>query len=196
MYRLQPLDISCFQPLAIYYQVELDNYIQQQQGQTSFTKRSFYPLFRLVWQKAFNSYNILSGFLKTGIYPFNPNIVLNSLTLDRPTTPNKANIQLKLLPTPTTSQSIYRIQKLYKADPSPVHLNLILQSQIQLCIQYKIDIHIHTGLQLALKTKKERRKRRKRLNLIGEKDSGPQLFTAAKVQKALALRKEKEEEQA
>ena len=115
----------------------------------------------------------MSGFLKTGIYPFNPNIVLNSLTLDRPTTPNKANIQPKPPPTPTTSRSIQRIQKLYKADPSPAHLDLILRSQIRLYTQYKIDIYIRTGLQLALKTKKERRKRRKRLNLIGEEDSGP-----------------------
>ena len=174
--------------------MELDNYIQQQQGQTSFTKRSFYPLFRLAWQKAFNSYNILSGFLKTGIYPFNPNIILNSLTLDCLTIPNKANIQPKPPPTPTTSRSIQRIQKLYKANPLPEHLNLILRSQIQLCTQHKIDIHIRAGLQLALKTEKERRRRGKRLNLIGEEDSGPQLFTAAEVRKALALRKEKEEE--
>ena len=98
----------------------------------------------------------MSGFLKTGIYPFNPNIVLNSLTLDRLTIPNKANIQPKLLLTPTTSRLIQRIQKLYKANPLPEHLNLILWSQIQLCIQHKIDIYIYTGLQLALKTEKER----------------------------------------
>ena len=138
----------------------------------------------------------MSGFLKTGIYPFNPNIVLNSLTLDCLTIPNKANIQPKPPPTPTTLRSIRRIQKLYKADPLPVYLDLILRSQIQLCIQHEIDIYICAGLQLALKTEKERRRRGKRLNLIGEEDSGPQLFTAAEVQKALVFRKEKEEEQA
>ena len=88
----------------------------------------------------------MSSFLKTGIYLFNPNIILNSLTLDRLTISNKANIQLKPPPTPTTLRSIQRIQKLYKADPLPAHLDLILQSQIQLYTQYKIDIYIRAGL--------------------------------------------------
>ena len=57
-------------------------------------------------------------------------------------------------------------------------------------------IYIHTGLQSALQTEKEYRKCRKRLNLVSEEDSGPQLFTADEVHKALALKKQKEEEEA
>ena len=48
------------------------------------------------------------------------------------------------------------------------------------------------GLIETLKEEKKRRKRGKRLNLVGEEDSGAQLFYSSRVQAALVYEAEKE----
>ncbi|KAF2228326.1 CENP-B protein [Viridothelium virens] len=44
-HRLQPLDVSLFSPLAIYYSQNLDNWIMRYQGLTHLQKSDFFMLF-------------------------------------------------------------------------------------------------------------------------------------------------------
>jgi len=78
-HRLQPLDVSLYSPLSSYYSQELDTWIFKTGGLSSMTKRAFFGLFWPAYQRAFTEENILSGWRKTGLYPFNPALVLDQV---------------------------------------------------------------------------------------------------------------------
>lgn len=78
-HRLQALDVAIFSPLANYYSTSLDSWIQQTKGLTSMGKREFFGLFYPAFLKAFTKDNIESGWRKTGLYPFDPEVVLSKL---------------------------------------------------------------------------------------------------------------------
>jgi hypothetical protein len=44
-HRLQPLDVSCFRPLASYYSTELSKWIHKTQALCSISKREFFGIF-------------------------------------------------------------------------------------------------------------------------------------------------------
>ena len=90
-HRLQPLDVSCFNPLANYYSQGLAELIAKSAGHISIKKRDFFPIFWNAYGKAFNEKNISSAWLKTGIWPFNPQIVLDNLPARRMRTPPSMN---------------------------------------------------------------------------------------------------------
>jgi DDE superfamily endonuclease len=79
---LQPLDVSVFAPLAKAYKKRVYDY--NMYGAVNVNKTTFLELLYEARLDAFNEHNIASGFRKTGLYPFNPDIVLDNL---RPTTP-------------------------------------------------------------------------------------------------------------
>ena len=92
-----------------------------------------------------------------------------------------------------TSKSIRRAQRVYKANPTQANLNVILKSQSKLAVQHELDNHSYKALIETLKEEKQRRKRGKRLNLVGEEETGAQLFDADRVRTALAYAAKKEE---
>jgi len=125
--------------------------------------------------------NILGGFEKAGIWPFKPLIVLNLIKrLPEDFSDDEDKLE-KLPPTPMTSKSIRRIQKLYRADPCKENIDLIFRSQQRLAAQHEIDQHIQRGLFETVKTEKQRRQRGKRLNLVGKEDTGAQIFKPEQV---------------
>jgi hypothetical protein len=75
-HRLQPLDVSLFRPLAPYHSQSLDAHSRLSQGLASVTKRDSFKNFYSAFEKAFTEANIRSGWLKTGIEPFDPDQVL------------------------------------------------------------------------------------------------------------------------
>ena len=112
-HRLQPLDVSCFNPLANYYSQGLKDLIMQSAGLTEIRKRDFFSLFWTAYEKTFNKKIIGSAFEKTGIWPFNPSIVPDKLPT-KPTTPPPDSDQRKhgsssppaVLETPTRDRKI------------------------------------------------------------------------------------------
>ncbi|RPB16234.1 CENP-B protein, partial [Morchella conica CCBAS932] len=70
---LQPLDVGVFSPLKKYYRQEISKL------RSPITKNNFPNLLALARQKAFSVSNIQSGFRASGIYPYNPTVVLNTL---------------------------------------------------------------------------------------------------------------------
>ena len=79
-HRLQPLDVSLFAPLATFYTQQLETFIHQSQGLSGLGKRDFFDLFWPAYINTFTAANIASGWLKTGLYPFDSELVISQLT--------------------------------------------------------------------------------------------------------------------
>jgi hypothetical protein len=77
-HRLQPLDVGIFAPLASYYSQALDDLVRKSEGHTSISKRDFFSIFWPAFEKAFTKENIVSAWSNTGIWPLDPQKVLNS----------------------------------------------------------------------------------------------------------------------
>ena len=188
-HRLQPLDVSLFGPLAIYYTQGLNQLLANSLGMVSMSKRAFWSVFWPAWTRAFSKENIASGFRKTGVFPLNPNLVLNKISkkqaVKTPATPK----------TPTTCRAVRQLQRTYKFKPKNTFISKLLRANEYLAAERSINQHIIKGLLKALKQEKKRRKRGKRLNLLGEDESGPQFFSPSRVQAAREYQAIKEEDE-
>ena len=190
-HRLQPLDVSLFSPLATYYTEGLNHLMFNSLGMVSMSKRMFWTVFRSAWQNAFTSENIRSAFFKTGIFPLNPSLMLDQI-IKKPASFIKTEVFQ--VSTPMTNLEVRRVHKAYAQHPTFLLLEKILNANERLASEHSIDQHIIRGLTEALKMEKKRRKRGARLNLLGEKDDGPQFFSPSKVQAAKDFQTSKEEE--
>lgn len=180
-HRLQPLDVSLFSPLATYYTEELNQFFFNSLGASYISKRTFWSVFRPAWHKAFSKKNIESAWRKTGLFPFNPQLVLNIIT--KPPK-NCFNSSSGLIKTPMTNRAVRHIHRAYQNAPSSPLLAKILRANERLASEHSIDQHIIRGLNAALRNEKKRRQRGKRLNMLGEEASGPQFYSPGKVQAA------------
>ena len=138
-HRLQPLDVSLFAPLATFYTNGLNTLMFNSLGMVSMSKRSFWSLFLPAWKQAFTPKNIASGFEKTGIWPYNPNFVLATITKPQLIEPENNS---QLLKTPMTSRAVRRIQRAYEKSPVKSTLALIFHANERLAAQHSIDEHI------------------------------------------------------
>ena len=105
-HRLQPLDVSLFAPLSSFYSTAANTLLTDSLGLINLSKRAFWSLFYPSWQQAFTPTNIASGFAKTGIFPYNPSLLINVITKPKLPTPPPASIILK---TPMTNRAIRRM---------------------------------------------------------------------------------------
>jgi hypothetical protein len=83
-HRLQPLDVSLFNPLANYYSQNLDEWLRKSHGICSMSKRHFWGLFKPAFDAAFTPANIASGWRKTGLYPFDEEVILSQVRTSEP----------------------------------------------------------------------------------------------------------------
>ena len=186
-HRLQPLDVGLFQPLATEYSKQISTLMANSYGYVSMTKRAFWPMFKASWEASFTEKNITNAFAKTGIFPHQPDVVLDKIT----------HSESPLVPifqehTPMTCRAVRRIHKAYKKSPTRKRLSFIFHANTRLAAQHSINKHIITGLVTALKHEKTKRRHGKRLNLVGEEDSGPQFYSPSRIHRALAHAGEKE----
>lgn len=72
-HRIQPLDVSFFGPLKTFYNLECTLWLKNHPGRV-ITQNQIGGLFTSAYGKAATIKNATSGFLKTGICPFNPHI--------------------------------------------------------------------------------------------------------------------------
>jgi DDE superfamily endonuclease len=189
-HRLQLLDVSLFAPLATFYTNGLQEVMFSSLGSISITKRMFWSIFWPAWQQAFTPTNIASGFTKTGIWPFNPAIVLDKIAKSNAIPPPEASQQPA---TPLTARRIRQFQRSFRNAPNSPTVAKLLRANEVLAAQHSVDQHVVKGLQQALNNEKRRRNRGKRLNLIGEEASGAQFFSPKRVEAALAWQAQKEE---
>ena len=91
----QPLDIGSFQPFKHYHAEAIDNAMQL--GEGDFGKLEFLAKFQTMRTQTFRKSTIQSAFRKTGLIPYNPEVVLQQVrTLPRFT----RTITPRLHPTP------------------------------------------------------------------------------------------------
>lgn len=72
-HEMQPLDVAVFSPLMTYYKEELNLWLHFNL-QKIVTLYNVGSLFGKAFRRAATLNNGLSGFEKTGIFPFNPNV--------------------------------------------------------------------------------------------------------------------------
>lgn len=177
-HRLQPLDVACFSPLARYYTNELNKLIGHSLGHNDMGKRLFWKLFLPAWTAAMSLHNIASAWTKTGLIPFNPEVVLSKIA--KPTTPR----QVSKPKTPMTGRAIRRFHKSYLHSPTIAKTKMLFNATERLAAEHSIATHVIRGLEEAIKIEKRKRRKGKRLNLLGEGGSGPQFFSPGRVQAA------------
>ena len=74
-HKTQPLDKGCFAPLKRYWREECHAYISANKRKV-ITRFQFSELFSKAWKKGMTANNIKAGFRTTGIYPYNPEAVI------------------------------------------------------------------------------------------------------------------------
>jgi hypothetical protein len=126
-------------------------------------------MFKIAFKTAFIKQNIESGFAKTGIWLYNPNIVLDKISCPE-SLPKQVLLQEH---TPLTCRTVQQMHKAYKKSLSETWLEKIMHANTRLAAQNSIAQHTITRLIRALKTEKKKRNCGKRLNLVGEEDNGP-----------------------
>ncbi len=190
-HKLQPLDVTLFGALSKQYTKEANSLIINSLGLTTISKRSFLSVFRPAWEAAFSAKNIKSGFEKTGIYPFNPLIVLKTLQSPQ----SRVEVVIQAPKTPITSKELRQFERQCRRSPSKKNIDTLFKATYKLAAQHEIDEHIKKGLISALTDETKRRTRGKKLNLLGEEGGKAILFSTEEVQKAKRLQKEREEEE-
>ncbi|KAM4060592.1 DDE superfamily endonuclease [Hirsutella rhossiliensis] len=78
-HRLQPLDVSLFGPLSTAYTNQLIQWTAKTQGLIGLSKREFWSLFWNAFGSSFSAENIASGWKRTGLLPFDPEVVLSQI---------------------------------------------------------------------------------------------------------------------
>ena len=74
---LQPLDVGVFHPLSTVYRVELEKHTRLGVGY-SIDKSDFLLLYQKARNRALSTQNIQHAWSKSGLFPFNPAIVLQN----------------------------------------------------------------------------------------------------------------------
>ena len=175
-HRLQPLDVGIFSPLATAYSNQIDYAIQSSHGFTRITKRSFWSMFRTAWITALTFENIRSAFAATGIYPIQPEKILNQLKRKTPS-PISSDSESKRK-TPGSVRGLRRAVKAIRTDSIDIgaELDLIIRASEKLAIQAEILRHENLGLRTALVDVKKRRKRGKPMGLFVKDEPGQAMF--------------------
>jgi hypothetical protein len=194
-HTLQPLDVSLFSPLSRAYSSELEQFIHDCQGYSRIKKRDFFRLFWTSWEKAFTSQNIYSGFQNTGLYPFDPEKVLQRFTKkeeSRPSSSESSNSILKAEDWHRIRELLYEVvtdvydKKAQKLNNTTISLsteNILLKLRCQ-------------GLEKGLVNEQKRRNRKKSLllGLPADSDGGAIFYSPKKVQQARDLQNQKDQE--
>ncbi|KJZ70789.1 hypothetical protein HIM_09802 [Hirsutella minnesotensis 3608] len=101
---LQPLDVVVFQPLKHYHAKALD--VMVRDGLVNITKLEFLSCIQDVRMKAFKKDTVRSAFRKTGVFPFDPQVVLRVLEARQaektPSPPSRSGPYSSPLETPLT----------------------------------------------------------------------------------------------
>ena len=156
-------------------------------------KRHFWALFREAWGHAFTTKNIEAAWKATGIYPFDPDKIIATITRES-TSPEPTQATAK---TPKSARSMLRTFKQLRKEG---HVNIeaasLLYAGIKLATNNEILHYEIEGLREGIIMEKKKRQRGKALGLYDEggSPSQPLFFSPAKV--AQVRQRATEEEQA
>jgi len=102
---LQPLDVSCFQPMKQYHSQAINSAIQYLDFE--FSKLEFLHALDDIRKKTFKLKTIQSAFRKCGLVPFNLKIVLDAIPDEEPcgSIPTPAPVQIETTLTNTSPRT-------------------------------------------------------------------------------------------
>ena len=80
----------------------------QSLGMVCTIKRMFWLVFWPAWQQAFSEKNILHAYTKTGIFPYNPRLLINQIT--KPAIPTAIAEEPLCPATPFTSRDVRNLE--------------------------------------------------------------------------------------
>ena len=113
LHLLQPLDVSCYSPLKHAYGQEVQDFARQ--GIYHIDKEDFLLIYLKIRLPVFLSQNIKSGFLATGLLPYDPQRVLSSLPVPKtPSPPGTANGPQWTSETPHTTAQLEQQARLIR----------------------------------------------------------------------------------
>ncbi len=125
-HKLQPCDVAVFAPLKVAYRDQVDQL--ERGGVNTIGKAHFTNLYSPARKREFTKRNILAGWAKSGLFPFNPDRVLRDILKPETTTDNPRacesstglsgeNDTVPETPTtPVTTEALLTIQALIKKD--------------------------------------------------------------------------------
>jgi hypothetical protein len=188
-YRLQPLNVGLFQPLSTVYSWELDIIINESGGHIIMSKSFFWPKFKRSWDKAFTKKNIKSAFRKSGIWPIDRSLIIQTITRPTLASPEKAS---GLRP-PRSAKAIHRFYQIYNKEPTIDKVKTIFSTTLHLAVRVSILEYENRGLYKAIELQKKKGRQSIRLNLAGEANKGLiNCYSPGKVVKAREYQEEKE----
>lgn len=187
---LQPLDVSLFSPLATRYSQHLDRYIHSSLGISSVRKADFFRIFWSAWQEASTEANVLSGFKKTSISPFDPSLVVERLPSQpstRPSTSGTSNASSLVKKAKKTVQIIETAANDHRRNQVPIKSEDLLQmknSLEELSIEFALQRQQLTGLIQALYQEKRKKIKKKTLcqGMRAKRNNRALIFSPAGVQ--------------
>ena len=177
-HRLQPLDISLFSPLATAYTNGLNKLMFDSLNMINMSKRTFWSLFYPAWLISFTSKNIVSGFEKAGIFPYNPRKTLDIIAKLKPSIQSDIS---NILKTPLTSLDTRRINHACQLTPTPSKIPTLLHAIYKLITIHELNTHKIQRFQTTFRRDKKKKKQDIHLNLIDKKDKGFQFFNPNKI---------------
>jgi DDE superfamily endonuclease/Tc5 transposase DNA-binding domain len=106
----QPLDVNVFQAYKHYHARAVGDF--HSLGITGITKTDFLDIVESIRRQTFKEQTIKSAFAKTGLFPFNPSVVLDQIRTEpeaRPETPETSSDPSEADITPTDQKSLDRL---------------------------------------------------------------------------------------
>jgi hypothetical protein len=197
-HRLQPLDVSLFSPLAIRYSQQLQQHIHDTKGFNGVSKRDFFRLFWPAYNASFIRTNIESAFRRTGIHPFNPDVITEWF---KPTPPETRPTSAGSNSSHISASDERRIRRLlkealdeYKSEETAQKMAKFNDILTAITAQNSVLKHQVNSLRRALLYERNKRKRGKQLieEFRGQQRTAALIMSPAKIDRLKALQVERE----
>jgi hypothetical protein len=120
----------------------------------SMTKRIFWPIFKHTWDMSLTEVNILSVFAKTGIWPYNPHIVLSVVVPPRLETP--LEISPNTIVTPYMAKCIWQFSRVYTKNLTKEAIRKLIKANEINAAWASIAEHCSEDLKEVLQIEKKR----------------------------------------
>ena len=199
-HTLQPLDVVMFKPLSTAYSKKLGERLFKHKGLVPVKKPDFFLLFWQAWAVSFTKKNILSSFKAVGVWPLNPDVVLNRFIDSDSETSSGSNSDA---PTYEGDQwrLLDRVARHALSGATEKEASIIRQSLHHMAIQNTLLRSENDGLLDALTTKRKREKQGRPLALLQHYEYWgpymmwtPRSFREARTRMSIAKREAEEEE--
>lgn len=193
-HRLQPLDVSLFNPLANYYSQNLDEWLRKHHGVCGINKKHFWSLFKPAFDLAFTKKNIDSGWRKTGLFPLNEEVILSQVRITN--TPPPTNEPDYFTITPSDWQQTSEHFKATYGKAITRDERKVYKTIDYLCAKAKSQQIEIEDLQTRIEFQEKNSKRRQPLfaELRAQSDTKAIFFSPAKVQSARILLAQREQD--